>query len=150
MKLEIIQTDLISLPDIVALNSVIFATMYEHPPYSLQQYQEKLKNVLPYILIAKNNNQLVGDSIAFERNGGLYLWILGVDASVRRLGIASQLLDLNEKYAVDHHLSSVTVKVYNVSPDMQRLLISRNYLITDITPSPNHPKYNAIHFALQV
>lgn len=150
MSLKIKQGNIIDLPEIVRLNTRIFEGMYETSPYSFEQYQNKIRNINPFILLARDENTLVGDSISFERDGNWYIWILGVDPKFRKQGIATSLLELNEKHANILGLKNVTVKVYNTSPDMQKLLASRNYAITNVEPSKSSHKYDAVHYCLKL
>lgn len=150
MSLNIEQGNITALPEIVRLNTRIFAGMYETPPYSLEQYQNKISNTDPFILLARDGNTLAGDSISFERDGNYYIWILGVDPKFRKMGIATRLLELNEAKARTLELKNVTVKVYNTSPDMQKLLTARNYQIIKTEPSASDPKYDAVHYSLKL
>ena len=138
------------LKEIVLLNHSIFEGMYEHEPYSLEQYQERLSTVKPIIYIAKSDNQIVGNAISFEKEGSLYLWILGVSKQFRNQGIGSKLLDLTEQFAKDNGIGSVTTKVYNVSTEMLRLLLKRGYNIVKIEEHNSNSKYNAIHLRLEL
>jgi len=131
------------LPELVKTNFQIFSGMYEWPPYTLDQYTERLNGVNPTIFIAERDDKIIGDSIAFEKDGGWYLWILGVLEEYRKQGVATQLLDLNEQYARENSYKEITVKVYNVSKEMLKLLIGRGYEIVDIHKDKNS-KYNGI------
>lgn len=136
------------LENIVRLNHDIFKGMYENEPYSLDFYREKIKNKTILFLVAKLNNQMVGDSISFERDGSLYIWIMGVAEKHRNIGIASELLNYNEKYARSNKYGSITIKVYNVSKEMLKLLLARGYQVFKVDISNNDIKHNAIHLKL--
>ncbi|MBI2102723.1 GNAT family N-acetyltransferase [Candidatus Woesearchaeota archaeon] len=148
MSITFEKGDIHLLKEIVLLNESVFRGMYEHEPYSLDHYTERLLKVKPVIYIAKSGNQIIGDAISFERDGSLYLWILAVSPEFRNRGVASTLFNLMEQHARDNGIGSVSTKVYNVSKEMLRLLLKKGYNIVAIEEHGSHPKYNAIHFKL--
>ena len=133
------------LDRVVKLNSEIFAGMYDSPPYSLSVYLERLSGKDPLILLSHTGSRLVGNSVAFPHGGEFYLWIMGVHPDFRKKGIASQLIARNEEHASKMGFSVISAKVYIVSPEMQRLLISKGFEITDVKPDAE-TKMNAILF----
>ena len=147
---EIMESNIDQLEQIVLVNDRIFKGMYENDPYSLEQYQERLKNLQPKIFIVKVNDQIIGDSISFEKNNSLYLWIMGVVEEYRNKGIATKLFDYNEQFARANKYESIAVKVYNVSKEMLTLLLARNYQITGVERSETDSKYNAVHLELKI
>lgn len=140
---------LVDLKEIVDFNFKIFQGMYEDEPYSLNQYQEKLKDQKPLILIATKDKVMVGDSISFGREESFYIWILGVDKKHRGEGIGSLLLEKNEKFAQDNGYKSVSTKVYNVSKEMQALLKQRGYQVLATEDSDIDQKNNYLKFELK-
>jgi ribosomal protein S18 acetylase RimI-like enzyme len=78
MDYTIEKSDISNLPDIAKLNQEIFSGMYENEPYNLKDFQNKLQDKKPLILVAKHNDTLIGFSISFPRNDSFYIWILGV------------------------------------------------------------------------
>lgn len=147
---EISEANLDELEQIVMTNYKIFQGMYEQEPYSIDHYQEKLKDIAPKILIAKVDGKIVGDSISFDRKDSLYIWIMGVLKEHRNKGIANKLFENNEQFARANEYKSVTVKVYNVSKEMLRVLLARGYQITEVEQSETDPKYNAVHLELKI
>lgn len=75
---------------------------------------------------------------------------MGVNERYRGKGIGNALLEENEKYAEKEGLSSVTVKVYNVSQEMQDLLKWRGYEISEVEKSESDSKYDAVNFELGI
>lgn len=116
-----------NLEEIVRVNHAVFEGLYQWEPYTLQQYEERLSDKHPLVYIAKDDGQIVGNSIAFNEDGKLYLWILAVEAEHRNQGIGTKLLQLNENYAKACRYSGVSVKVYRVSEEMRQLLEKRGY-----------------------
>ncbi|MBU0648877.1 GNAT family N-acetyltransferase [Patescibacteria group bacterium] len=148
--ITISQTDLSELEQIVELNRAIFDKMYENAPYSLRHYQKKLERKKPFILAARADGRLVGDSIAFEKDGAWYIWVFGVAEQYRGQGIGAKLLERNERFAGERGYDSITAKVFNVSCQMQRLLIGRGYRVVGLDLSEVDSKYNAVHFELKI
>ncbi len=132
------------LAEIVSCNHAIFKSMHENEPYSLDQYQDRLKDEEPLIYLAKVDNEIVGNSISFAKNSSWYLWILGVHKDHRNKGLGTRLIELNELHAKNNKYEFITAKVYNVSKNMLRLLLERGYYIINIDISDVDFKNNAI------
>jgi GNAT superfamily N-acetyltransferase len=126
--------------------------MFVEEPYPYSKYKAKLSKVTPIIFLAvrEEDGELVGDSIAFERDKSLYIWVMGVQDKHRKNGIGTAFLEFNETYAAHCLLESVTVKTYNVSSDMQRLLIERGYHAVGLEESALESKYNIVHYELNL
>ncbi len=132
------------LKKIAAFNHSIFQSIYENEPYSLDQYQYRLKDVEPLIYLAEVDNKIVGNSISFVKDNSWYLWILGVHKDYRNKGLGTRLIELNELYAKNSKFEYIYTKVYNISKEMLRLLLNRGYYITNIDISDVNWKNNAI------
>ena len=145
MPIAFTEGSLDNLTEIVELNHEIFSGMYEDEPYSLKHYRKELSDKNTVIYLARDGQKLVGASISFEREGGLYVWIMGTLRDYRRRGIATTLLKFNEDYARKNDLKSITTRVYNVSREMQRLLKRRGY---QVDVSKTDEKHHAKRFRL--
>ena len=148
IKLECGNID--DLEDVVKFNHEIFKGMYENKPYSLKQYQERLKNKKPLILLAKDGEKIVGNAIAFEQEDYWYHWIMGVAKEYRGQGIGKQLLEKREKYAIKRGYKSIRAKVYNISEAMKHIYKQRGYNVINIEKSVTDPKYDALTFELKI
>lgn len=148
--LQIILTDIDDLKEIVDLNYQIFLGMYEHEPYNLEKYKDRLKDKKYFILKASVAENLVANAISYIDDDVLYLWIMGVDKNFRRQGVAKKLLDYTEKIAKDNNLDQVTAKVYDVSPEMKNCLLRRNYKLSKIEESKIDKKYNINYYFLKI
>lgn len=124
--------------------------MYENEPYSLEQYQERLKGKNPIIFTVKKDKKLVANSISFEQDNSFYIWILAVDKNYRGQGIGTSLIDKNEKFAKENGYKTVSTKVYNVSKEMKRLLKQRNYKIVKRQKSKTNSKFTALIYTLEL
>lgn len=149
MSIEIVKGNMNQLEEIVKANYQIFKGMYECEPYSLDDYQKKLSNKKPIVYLAKDKNKIIGDSISFERDGSFYIWIMGVLKKYQGRGIGTKLLDFNESYSKKKKFKSVTIKVYNVSLKMQKLLIKQGYKVIMEEVSKSNSINNAKHFCLK-
>ena len=143
--MEFKEVKLDRLAEIADVNLKIFDGMYDWPPYYIDKYQEKFKDISPIIFVAEDCGKIVGDSIAFERDGKLYIWILGVLKEYRKHGVATELFNLTENYAREHGYKVVCVKVYNISQDMLKLVQSRGYKVVEVRKYDDHgkPQYYA-------
>ncbi len=150
MDIAIENISIEKLDQIVDFNYQIFLGMYENEPYSLDQYQNRLKDKKCFIISASNDGELVGDAVSYIDNDSLYLWIMGVDKNFRRQGIATKLLDHSEEIAKENSLKQVSAKVYDVSPEMKSFLVSRGYELLKIEESVVDKKYNANYYLLKI
>ena len=146
-KYKIAEGNSNDLEAICNLNYAIFKGLYSEEPYNLEKYQKRLNKKKPLIYIIKQGEILLGNSIAFTEKENLYLWILGVSKKHRGNGLASKLLDLNEKFAKKNECEAVTVKVYNSSKEMMRLLLKRGYNIMEIKDKNSNPNFNSAYFS---
>ena len=147
MKIEKVNIE--TLENIVSLNTNIFKALYSWTPFTLEEYKEKLAKVTPLLLVVKDGDTIVGDSISFEKDDFCYIWILGVSSTHRNQGIATQLFTINETYAKENAYKKIGIKIYNVSKEMLRLAIGRGYTIIDIIKNEN-PIYNAVIVELTI
>ncbi|MEI6553469.1 MAG: GNAT family N-acetyltransferase [bacterium] len=143
--MEFKEVKLDRLAEVVDVNLKIFDGMYDWPPYYIEKYQERFKDTQPVIFVAEKDGKIVADSIAFDRGGKWYVWILGVLEEYRKQGIATELFNLTENYARGHGYKIVSIKVYNVSQDMLKLTQNRGYNIVEVRKykDPEKPKYDA-------
>ncbi len=130
-KIEIALCEDQTIKEITEHNWQVFNEMYEKEPYSFDKYKERIGKEIPIILIAKENNQIIGDMIIFERSNELYLWILAVNKKHRKKGIASSFLKELISIARQKNKTKINTKVYHVSKEMQKFLLKNNFSIKD-------------------
>lgn len=141
MNCEIIEGSESDIHQIAKQNKEIFKDLYE--PYELEVYEEKLKDKEPMIFLAMSNGKLYGSSIAFERDGAMYLWLMGIIKEARGHGFGNTLLETNENFTKMAGYNKITVKTYPASKEMIALLKKRNYKETK-------KEKDAIHFELNL
>jgi len=145
--MEFVKGTINDLEEIVSLNFTIFEGMYETPPFSLNDYKEKLKDKKPIIFLAKENGVLVGNSVSFGRDENFYIWILGTSKDYRKKGIGNELFKLNEDYAKKNNFVAVAVKVYGVSKEMLQLASKRGFIYDKVEKSQN-PRQSIFYLKL--
>ena len=122
------------LKAIVELNHRIFKPIYLWEPYSREQYETRLSDVEAHILLAKDEDRLIGDAIAFEREGEFYCWIMAVHQRYRRQGVGKEFITKIDEEAKSRGMP-VSAKVYSSSPEMSKLLFMREYGLMGIEPA---------------
>lgn len=142
-KIEI--GELTDLPSIARLNQEIFSGLSEREPYNLSVFKTRLAGRESFILLAKNDGELAGYSVAFAENQSWYLWVLGVKKEYQRQGIASALIAKNISRAQEQGYKSLTVKTTNSYPEMLRLLLKNDFHILKVEPSGQSSKYNQLY-----
>ena len=135
------------LTEIVQVNEGIFKNLYPCEPFSLEQYRQKIGE-RPNIMIATHRGRIVGNSIGFARKDAWYTWILGVVPEFRERGIGKRLLQSQEAYAFWSGYRLATIKVYNVSKEMQQLVRDHGYKAAGMEKSRDHPspEFDAVRF----
>lgn len=144
MALSTTKVGLENLTEIVDFDFQVFDGMYEHVPYDLAHYEEKLKDKNPIIYITRDGDKIVADVIAYERDNSIYIWIMAVDKDYRGQGIASNYFDLIENLSNEKGLNLVTIKTHNVNKEIFAMLIKRGYKVYDFKKSDSNIEYNAI------
>ncbi|WP_318451957.1 GNAT family N-acetyltransferase [Photobacterium leiognathi] len=102
-------------------------------PISLAELTARLANKSALILVAENQQQLVGVKIGYALDKQVfYSWFGGVLPAGRGYGVAQALLEAQETWVIDQGYQQLTVKSRNRFPAMVRLLMRNGYLIEDI------------------
>ncbi|WP_305371327.1 GNAT family N-acetyltransferase [Photobacterium leiognathi] len=115
-------------------------------PISLAELTARLANKSALILVAENQQQLVGVKIGYALDKQVfYSWLGGVLPAGRGCGVAQALLEAQEAWVIDQGYQQLTVKSRNRFPAMVRLLIRNGYLIEDIEKKEGVLDYR-LHF----
>ncbi|WP_060989943.1 GNAT family N-acetyltransferase [Photobacterium leiognathi] len=115
-------------------------------PISLAELTARLANKSALILVAENQQQLVGVKIGYALDKQVfYSWLGGVLPAGRGRGVAQALLEAQEAWVIDQGYQQLTVKSRNRFPAMVRLLIRNGYLIEDIEKKEGVLDYR-LHF----
>lgn len=117
------------LPLVVNLFNEVFRPSRE------QAYFERrfLGRHNPLILIAQLDHHPVGFALGYEaKPGTFYCWLLGVQAELRRRGIASQLMEGVSAWARDHDYHTIRFECFNRQRAMLHLAIRQGYHVVGI------------------
>lgn len=101
-----------------------------------QTIEQRMAGKRGLILVASVDNVPIGFKVGYSLSEDtFYSWIGGVIPRYRGQGIASLLLNAQEKWAVESGFTRINVKSMNRYPSMLKLLVSNNYQITGIEKS---------------
>lgn len=96
-------------------------------------YVERMGDKPQLILVARDGEVPIGYKVGYELEEGMfYSWLGGVQPTYRRLGVAQQLLEMQETWAYHHSYQQLFVKSMNRYPGMLILLIKNGYQIVDM------------------
>lgn len=100
---------------------------------TLEQLKRKLDGVVNLILVAKIEGVLVGYKVGYQLTADtFYSWLGGVIPEYRKHGIATLLLNHQEKWVLDAGYKQIKVKSMNRYPSMLQMLISNGYEIASV------------------
>jgi len=123
------------LAEVVGLYNQIF-----RPPRDEEHFARRYlgrHNVLQ--MVARIKERPVGFLLGFElKPRVLFLWFLGVLASQRRQGIASQLLDALHEWARQNDYELVRCECFNQQRPMLHLALSQEYDIVGLRWDADH------------
>lgn len=106
-------------------------------PLTNEVLDQRLQGKTCLILVAYVEGELAGFKLGYEQEEAIfYSWLGGVASDFRRLGLAQSLLEYQETWARRQGYNHIQVKTLNRFPAMLNLLISNQYLITELTADP--------------
>ncbi|MFG7352656.1 GNAT family N-acetyltransferase [Shewanella oncorhynchi] len=106
-------------------------------PLTNEVLDQRLQGKTCLILVAYLEGELAGFKLGYEQEETIfYSWLGGVASDFRRLGLAQSLLEYQETWARRQGYNHIQVKTLNRFPAMLNLLISNQYLITELTADP--------------
>lgn len=136
-----------SLSEVVTVVTEIDEFIVKENEQSLAQRLEGKRHL---ILVAEQQEQILGFKIGYELDSGtFYSWFGGVSPKARNLGLAQKLLDVQESWAIEQGYQQLKVKSRNQFPAMLRLLLRNNYLIESFEPYEPLSE-SRIHFVKQL
>ncbi len=90
-------------------------------------------------MVARIQERPVGFLLAFElKPRTMFLWFLGVLASHRRQGVASQLLDALHSWARQNDYDAIRFECFNQHRSMLHLALEAEYDIVGLRYDPDH------------
>ena len=115
-------------------------------PFSEKTYQDRLTDTIHLILIAEVDGEPVGFKVGYQGGSAevFYSWMGGVLNSYRRMGIATQLADEQEKWAKNHGYLKVNFKTRNRFSKMIHFGLNRGFNIVDLIKKGSIDDYRIV------
>ncbi len=95
--------------------------------YSKEKILERLNNKEYWTILSNNDKIPVGFQISYKEEYGKYLWLLGVHPSFQNRGIASKLIELQERISKDLAHQKIVVKTHEGHPEAIRLYLKKGF-----------------------
>ncbi|MCF4009508.1 GNAT family N-acetyltransferase [Rheinheimera sp. UJ63] len=122
-----------STADIVALSKLI--PEFEQAT-TFEQLESRLAGVVSLILVAKCQGALIGYKVGYQfTEDTFYSWLGGVIPEHRKHGVATQLLNYQEKWVWNAGYKQIKVKSMDRFPSMLKMLTSNGYEIVGLDKS---------------
>jgi GNAT superfamily N-acetyltransferase len=122
------------LPVVVSLYNQIF-----RPPRDVESFRRRYRgryNILQ--MVARVGDRPVAFFLGFELKPTVFFaWFYGVVPDVRRVGIASQLMEAVHSWAKQHEYESIRFECHNQHRPMLHLAIALHYDIVGIRWDPD-------------
>lgn len=114
--------------------------------YDEKAYESRLLNTKFLILVALYNNTPVGFKVGYERDtdGSFYTWLGGVLPDYRKLHIAQQLADTQEKWAINEGFDAIVLKTRNRFKAMLLFALKNGFCIEAVEPKETIEEYRII------
>ena len=120
------------------------------PARSAVDYESRIGEKPHLILVAWDGDLPIAYKVGYEEDAQtFYSWVGAVQPAYRRLGLAQQLMELQELWVQSRGYTEVRVKSMNKFPGMLILLIKNGYKIIDVDQS-QEPDKAKIVFAKKV
>ncbi|QYJ78762.1 GNAT family N-acetyltransferase [Shewanella acanthi] len=117
-------------------------------PLTAEALEQRLAAKPSLILTAHVEGELAGFKLGYEQADGVfYSWLGGVASDFRRLGLAQSLLEYQETWANRQGYKHIQVKTMNRFPAMLNLLITNQYLITELQADPQNQVDHKLHLS---
>lgn len=110
--------------------------------YQLSKYKKRLKGIKHLILTAYVNNKAVGFKVGYETptKQNFYSWMGAVLPQYRQLGIAEELSEYQEQWAIKAGYKRILVKTRHKHTAMITLLKKHGFLQIGILPYSSNEK----------
>ena len=120
-------------------------------PLTNEVLDQRLQGKTCLILVAYVEGELAGFKLGYEQEETIfYSWLGGVASDFRRLGLAQSLLEYQETWARRQGYNHIQVKTMNRFPAMLNLLISNQYLITELAADPKSLVDHKLHLCKSI
>ena len=144
-RVEVVQATLVTpelLHNLVELSQAI--PEFDNA-YPVAEYQTRLSDKPMLALFIKVEGEVAGFKLGYELgNGQFYSWLGGILPEFRGLGLAKQLLLVQEHWAREQGYHQIEVKTLNRFASMLKMLISNQYQITSLKQDTDNKSLNKI------
>lgn len=106
-------------------------------------YEDKIKDKVHIILLAKVDNKTVGCKVGYHKHkdGSLYSWLGGVLPEYREKGIAKLLANKMETWALNNGYSKIRFKTLNRHKAMLAFALKNGFDIFNVKPKDELENY---------
>ena len=98
-------------------------------PYQQEEYEQRLSDVPHLLLIAEDEEGLIGFKVAYRRAHFMYSWMGGVLPRGRRRGVAKALADQQEIWAQKQGYGLLRFKTRNYLTNMLLFALGNDFRI---------------------
>ncbi len=129
--------DIVGLTDLPTI-SELYNQVYR-PTRDVEFFRRRfLGRYNPLLMVATLDGQPVGFLLGFELKPSIFFnWLLAVQPDVRRLGIASQLMDAMHGWVSEHGYAAIRFECQNQHRPMMHMAIERGYDVVGIRWDPD-------------
>lgn len=114
-------------------------------PYDINEYYKRLEHVNHKILIAEENDRIVGFKVGYQiADNTFYSWMGGVIPEYRRKGIAKKLAVYQEEWAKNQGYDFIEMKTRNIHKRMLIFALSNDFVISGVEPKTD-PRQHRIY-----
>jgi GNAT superfamily N-acetyltransferase len=116
----------------------LYSQVYS-PPQHEEFFQRRFEGRKNYtLLVAMLGDRHVGFAVGYElKPSTFYCWLCGVIPDARRMGVATQLMQAFEAFAVDHDYVVMRFECQNQHRAMMHLAITEGYDLIGIRWDPS-------------
>ena len=109
----------------------------------LGHYREIMEGEKSLVLTTFDDGEAVGCKIGYDRfhDGSLYSWLGGVIPNYRQRGVAKDLAEYQEKWAVENGFTSIKFKTQNRHKAMLQFALRNGFSIYRVTPKAQLAHY---------
>ena len=110
-------------------------------PYNFEEINKRINNKPHINLVAYIHKTPVGFKLGYERGDYFYSWLGGVLPEYRKMGIAKQLADEQEKWAKKNGYDFIVFKTLNRHKAMLSFSLNNGFNIFKIDEKENIEEY---------
>lgn len=108
-----------------------------------EYFENRYEDKEHLIIVAYVNSQPAGYIVAYNRfnDSSLYCWMGAVNSKFRKMGILTQLMDYQDKWAKKRGYNKIKIKTRNNKRAMLHYLVKHGFMFTGIEPRSTMEEY---------